>query len=46
MHKYSHYKVARRRREKGPEKMFEEIIPKFFLNMRTESLKSRKQDEY
>ena len=33
MHQYSHYRGLRRRREKGPEKIFEEIIAKNSLNM-------------
>ena len=31
-----HYRSPRRRREKGPEKIFEEIIAKTFLNMAKE----------
>ena len=33
MHQPSHYRGPRRRREKGPEKIFEEIIVKNFPNM-------------
>ena len=35
MHKYLHYRGPRRKREreKGPEKLFEEIITENFLNM-------------
>ena len=33
MYQYSHYRGLRRRREKGPEKIFEEIIAENFLNM-------------
>ena len=33
MHKHSHYKDPRRRREKGPEKLFEETIAENFPNM-------------
>ena len=33
MHQHSHYRGPRRRREKGPEKIFEEIIPENFPNM-------------
>ena len=32
MHQHSHYRGPRRRREKGPEKIFEEIIVKNFPN--------------
>ena len=34
MHKHSHYRVPQRKeREKGPEKIFEEIIAEKFPNM-------------
>ena len=33
MQQHSHYRSPRRRREKGPEKIFEEIIVENFLNM-------------
>ena len=33
MHQHSHYRGPRRRREKGPEKIFEEIIAENFPNM-------------
>ena len=33
MHQRLHYRGPRRRREKGPEKIFEEIIAKNFPNM-------------
>ena len=33
MHKHSHYKDPRRRREKGPENLFEETIAENFPNM-------------
>ena len=33
MHQHLHYRGPRRRREKGPEKIFEEIIPENFPNM-------------
>ena len=33
MYQYSHYRSHRRRREKGPEKIFEEIIAENFPNM-------------
>ena len=33
MQQHSHYRGVRRRREKGPEKIFEEIIVKNFPNM-------------
>ena len=33
MQKHSHYRGLRRRREKGPEKIFEEIIVEKFPNM-------------
>ena len=36
MHQYSLYRGLRRRREKGPEKIFEEIIAKSSLNMEKE----------
>ena len=32
MHQHSHYRGPRRRREKGPEKIFEEIIVENFPN--------------
>ena len=32
IHQYSHYRCPRRRREKGPEKIFEEIIAENFPN--------------
>ena len=33
IHQYSHYRCPRSRRQKGPEKIFEEIIAKNFPNM-------------
>ena len=33
MHQYSHYRGPRRRREKGPEKIFEDIIAENLPNM-------------
>ena len=36
MYQYSHYRGLRRRREKGPEKIFEEIIAENSLNMEKE----------
>ena len=33
MHQHLNYRGPRRRREKGPEKIFEEIIAENFLNM-------------
>ena len=33
MHQHLHYRGPRRRREKGPEKIFEEIIPENFPNV-------------
>ena len=33
MHQHSHYRGPRRRRENGPEKIFEEIIAENFPNM-------------
>ena len=33
MHQYSHYRGSRRRTEKGPEKILEEITVKSFPNM-------------
>ena len=33
MYQYSHYRGLRRRREKGPEKIFEEIIAENLPNM-------------
>ena len=33
MHQHLHYRGPRRRREKGPEKIFEERIPENFPNM-------------
>ena len=38
MHQHSHYRGPRRRREKGPQKMFEEIIAKNFPNMGKETV--------
>ena len=38
MYKHPYYRVARRRREKGPEKIFEETITENFPNMEKESL--------
>ena len=38
MHEYSHYRDPRQRREKGPEKSFEEIIAKIFPNMEKETV--------
>ena len=37
-HQHSHYRGPRRRREKGPEKIFEDIIAENFPNMRKETL--------
>ena len=36
MHQHLHYRGPRRIREKGPEKIFEEIIAENFLNMGNE----------
>ena len=36
MHQHSHYKGPRRRREKGPEKIFEETLAENFPNMEKE----------
>ena len=36
MYQHSHYNGPRRRRENGPEKIFEEIIAENFLNMGNE----------
>ena len=33
MHKHSHYRAPKRRREKRPEKIFEEITAENFLDM-------------
>ena len=33
MHQHSHYRGPRRRREKGPEKVFEETLAENFPNM-------------
>ena len=38
MHQHPHYRGARRRREKGTEKIFEEIIAENFPNMGKEPL--------
>ena len=38
MHKHLHSKGPRKRREKGPEKIFEEVIAENFPNMGKESL--------
>ena len=38
MHQHLHYRGPRRIREKGPEKIFEEIIPENFPNMRKETV--------
>ena len=45
MHEHSHYRGPRRRREreKGPEKIFEEIIAEKFPNMRKETLTQVKE---
>ena len=45
MHQHSHYRGPRKRREKGPEKIFEEIVAENFPNMGKETLKSRKHRE-
>ena len=37
MHQHSHYRGPRRRREKGSEKIFEEIIAEKFPNMGKET---------
>ena len=37
MHQHSHYRGCRRRKEEGPEKIFEEIIAKDFPNMGKET---------
>ena len=46
MHQHSHYRSARRRREKGSLKIFEKIIANNFPKMGKESLKPRKHNEY
>ena len=38
MHHQSHYRSPRREREKGPEKIFEEIIAENFLKMEKETV--------
>ena len=38
MHQHSYFKDRRRRREKGPEKIFEEIIAENFPNMGKETV--------
>jgi len=38
MYQHSHYRGPRRRRDKGPEKIFEEIVAKNFLNMGEETV--------
>ena len=38
MHQHSHDRDPRRRREKGPEKIFEEIIAENFPNMGKETV--------
>ena len=38
MHQHPYYRGVRRRNEKGPEKIFEELIAKNFPNMGKDSL--------
>ena len=38
MHQYLHYRGPRRKRKRGPEKIFEEIIAENFPNMRKDIL--------
>ena len=38
MHQHSHYRGPRKRREKGPEKIFEETIAENFPNMGKETV--------
>jgi len=42
MYQHLHSRVLRSKREKGPKKIFEEIIAENFPNMGKETLKSRK----